>query len=74
VVVLLRPKDGAVWYSLAVAQSASGSKGKALDSLKIAASRGFGDVAALEREQLLNSIRGDRKLASVAQTMASGKM
>jgi dienelactone hydrolase len=69
VVVLVRPTDGRFWYSLAVARAASGNKGKALAALKIAASNGFHDVAAMKREPLLSSIRGDRKYASLVQTM-----
>ena len=52
-----------------MARAASGNKGKALAALKIAASNGFRDVAAMEREPLLSSIRGDRKYASLVQTM-----
>jgi predicted Zn-dependent protease len=69
VAALARPKDAGLWYSLAVARAASGNKSKALDALRIAASNGFGDVADIEREPLLNSIRGDRKYASVLKMM-----
>ena len=69
VAVLVRPTDGRLWYSLAVARAASGDKGKALAALKIAASNGFHDVAGMEREPLLNSIRRDSKYASLVRTM-----
>ena len=69
IAVLVRLRDGRLWYSLAVARAASANKGKALDALRTAASNGFRDVAAMEHEPLLNSVRGDRKYASVVQTM-----
>lgn len=69
VAALVRPGDGRVWYALAVARAASGNKGKALAALSMAASNGFHDVAGMEHEPLLNSIRGDRKYASVVRTM-----
>jgi dienelactone hydrolase len=69
VAVLVRPKNDRLWYSLAVARAASGNRGKALAALRIAASNGFHDVAGMEHEPLLNSIRGDRKYASVVRTM-----
>jgi len=69
VAVRVRPTDGRVWYSLAVARAASGNKGKALAALKIAASHGFHDVAVMDREPLLNSVRRDPKYASLVQTM-----
>ena len=71
VAALVRPGDGRLWYSLAVAHAASGDKGKALDALKIAASNGFHDVTDMEREPLLNSIRGDRRYASAVQMMTA---
>jgi hypothetical protein len=69
IALLARPKDGRLWYSLAVARAASANKGKALDALKMAASNGFHDVDAMELEPLLKSVRGDRKYASVVQMM-----
>ena len=69
VVVRVRPTDGRVWNSLAVARAASGNKGKALAALKIAASHGFHDVAAMDRELLLNSVRRDPKYASLVHAM-----
>jgi hypothetical protein len=69
VAVLVRSKDGRLWCSLAVARAASGNKGRALAALRMAASNGFHDVTGMEREPLLNSIRGDRKYALVVQTM-----
>ncbi|MCX6628611.1 MAG: hypothetical protein NTW28_13390, partial [Candidatus Solibacter sp.] len=71
VAVLVRPKDGRLWYSLAVARAASANRGKALEALRTAAANGFHDVAGMEQEPLLNSIRGDRKYASVVQSMCA---
>ena len=64
-------RRGRTLVSVAVARAASGARGKALEAMRAAASYGFGDVARMDREPLLASIRGDRKYASVMQAMSA---
>lgn len=70
--VLLRPANGTAWYSLAVAQAAAGNHRRAIEALEKAAANAFRDAARVEREPLLEPLRGERRYQAVLAAMRAG--
>jgi dienelactone hydrolase len=67
--VMARPENAGAWYSLAIAQAASGNKRRSLEALEKAASNGFRDVARMEQEPLLASLRDNARYKAVVETL-----
>jgi tetratricopeptide (TPR) repeat protein len=56
----IRPESPEIWYELAAANARSGSKKKALESLRKAVERGWGDLPRLEGEAAFAPLRQDK--------------
>ena len=69
--VLVRPTAALAWYALAVAQTANGNKRRGLEALEKAAELGFRDTARMEREPLLEPLRGERRYQAALAAMGT---
>jgi len=67
--VQIRPANAGAWYSLAVAQAASGNKRRALEALEKAAANGYKDAARMDRDPLLAPVRNDRRYRAVLESL-----
>jgi dienelactone hydrolase len=67
--VLARPENAGAWFSLAVAQAASGNKRRALEALEKAVANGFRDTARIEQEPLLATLRDNARYKTVVESL-----
>ncbi len=63
--VLVRPENAGAWYSLAVAQAASGNTKRAIEALEEAAAQGFRAWDRADQETLLVKVRRDPRYAAL---------
>lgn len=66
---VVEPENGGAWYSLAVAQAATGNNSRALEALENAATHGFRNADRMEGEPLLKPVRGDARYKAALQKM-----
>jgi dienelactone hydrolase len=67
--VLARPENAGAWYTLAVAQAASGNKRRALEALQKAAANGFRDTARIEQEPLFAPLRDNARYRTILESL-----
>ena len=58
-------RAGVAWYNLACFRATAGDRRGALDSLRAAVEKGFRDVAAMEADPDLASLRGEKDFAAI---------
>jgi len=62
----LYPGDGSLYYRLGCCYAAWDKKEKAIESLQKAADNGFDDWTTMEKDTLLNGVRGDPRFNKIA--------
>jgi dienelactone hydrolase len=67
--VRIRPESATLFYNLACAYALGGRKGDAITALKRAIANGFSDVATLETDRDLDTLRGEAAFQAMLQGM-----
>jgi pimeloyl-ACP methyl ester carboxylesterase len=69
--VAVRPENANAWYSLAVAQAASGNTKRAIEALEQAAAKGFRNWERADAEPLLVRVRKDARYRRIQESKNS---